>query len=582
MSVSAAGTATRDRADVRDSKRRKLYTQADLDDALRLAYNEGMGLAYASEVTGVPLRTIKYRRANPLAAACPGPKTVLSELEEMRLVEYFIKMANLGLGLTRDAANEQVLKIVDDGRKHPWTDGKIPGKDWWIGFFERHPGVSMRTAEKLVKQRAVQDNTAVYTHYYDLLDKLMTDRKFLKRNIWNADETMWKPKQPRVLAKKGTGTVNALVDDPWQHVSLLMAVNAEGGKMPPLIIMTGKTVMEKWTTCQEIPGTIYTATDSGWITRDVYTVWFTEFFVPHINATRGVRADDTREPVLYLFDGHDSHLSIEVALLAEAHGIDLLQMPPHTSHRLQVLDKTCYGPFHQHIGKALNTYRGRHPRERITRDKVAELIKPGYEKGLSSKNIVSGFEICLDRTRVLPKLSSNSVNSVLTPAVVMDPHPVQGLVAATPAPVLPTHRRATPPELLRKKSRTSLVRDIERLQRMLAEAEEGRVRAENARLQESLRLPLADIGNAAPAVHKKGRSIGALRAKDGKARLVTSAQLRRDLAEVDNARKEKAVAKTATSAAKAGKKSRKPRQTTELGPSPCSSVSVAYEVNENV
>jgi len=113
--------------------------------------------------------------------------------------------------------------------------------------------------------------------------------------------------------------------------------------MPPLVIMTGKTVMEKWTTCQEIPGTIYTATDSGWITREVYTTWFTEFFIPHINTTRGKRADGTLEPVLYIFDGHDSHLSLEVALLAEAHSIFLLQMPAHTSHRLQVLDKTCYG-----------------------------------------------------------------------------------------------------------------------------------------------------------------------------------------------------------------------------------------------
>jgi len=81
----------------------------------------------------------------------------------LRLVEFFTKMADLGLGLTRDAANEQVLKIVDDGRKHPWADGKVPGKDWWSGFFERHPEVSLRTAEKLTKQRAVQGNAAVYS-----------------------------------------------------------------------------------------------------------------------------------------------------------------------------------------------------------------------------------------------------------------------------------------------------------------------------------------------------------------------------------------------------------------------------------
>jgi len=37
-----------------DTKRRKLYSQADMDDALRLAYDEGMGLDYAAKTTCVP------------------------------------------------------------------------------------------------------------------------------------------------------------------------------------------------------------------------------------------------------------------------------------------------------------------------------------------------------------------------------------------------------------------------------------------------------------------------------------------------------------------------------------------------
>ena len=165
MSVTPAKTPLRDRADGHAVKRRKLYSQTDMDDALRLAYDEDMGLEYAAAETCVPLRTIKYRHANPLAGARSGPKTVLSDVEEARLVEYFIKMADLGVGLARDAANEQVIKIVSDDRKHPWTGGNSPGKDWWNGFFTRHPEVSVRTAEKLVKQRAIQDNAAVYTKH---------------------------------------------------------------------------------------------------------------------------------------------------------------------------------------------------------------------------------------------------------------------------------------------------------------------------------------------------------------------------------------------------------------------------------
>ena len=102
----------------------------------------------------------------------------------------------------------------------------------------------------------------------------------------------------------------------------------------------------------------------------------------------------------------------------------------------------------------------------------------------------------------------------------------------------------------------SLVRDIERLEKMLADAEDGRIRAESARLQESLRLPLANVVNTTTTAPTKRRSVGALRAKDGKARLVTSAGLQADLEEADQARKDKEAAKKANSATTAGKRGR--------------------------
>ena len=94
----------------------------------------------------------------------------------------------------------------------------------------------------------------------------------------------------------------------------------------------------------------------------------------------------------------------------------------------------------------------------------------------------------------------------------------------------------------------------------MRDIEDGRIRAESARLQESLRLPLANVVNTATTASTKRWSIGALRVKDGKARLVTSAGLLADLEEADKARRDKETAKKANSAAKAGKRGRKPKQ----------------------
>ena len=49
--------------------------------------------------------------------------------------------------------------------------------------------------------------------------------------------------------------------------------------------------------------------------------------------------------VLVILDNHESHIFLCTIDEAKANGIVLLIIPPHTSHRLQPLDKTVFGPF---------------------------------------------------------------------------------------------------------------------------------------------------------------------------------------------------------------------------------------------
>jgi hypothetical protein len=45
--------------------------------------------------------------------------------------------------------------------------------------------------------------------------------------------------------------------------------------------------------------------------------------------------------VLLLMDNHESH----VLIAARENGIILLTFPPHTSHKLQPLERCVFGPF---------------------------------------------------------------------------------------------------------------------------------------------------------------------------------------------------------------------------------------------
>jgi hypothetical protein len=51
------------------------------------------------------------------------------------------------------------------------------------------------------------------------------------------------------------------------------------------------------------------------------------------------------KPILLVYDGHDSHETIEINKLAHENNIILFSLPPHTTHKLQPLDVGVFGPF---------------------------------------------------------------------------------------------------------------------------------------------------------------------------------------------------------------------------------------------
>ena len=60
---------------------------------------------------------------------------------------------------------------------------------------------------------------------------------------------------------------------------------------------------------------------------------------------------DMNEPVLVLLDNHSSRGSIDQRLMWDQHQIAFYFLPPHTSHLIQPLDRTCNGVFKSFLHK---------------------------------------------------------------------------------------------------------------------------------------------------------------------------------------------------------------------------------------
>ena len=85
-------------------------------------------------------------------------------------------------------------------------------------------------------------------------------------------------------------------------------------------------------------GSMYSVSDSGWMVAANFKQWFAKMFIP------AVKHLTTKHPVLLVFDGHHSHISLDLINFASENNIHLLCLPPHTTHLLQPLDVSVFGP----------------------------------------------------------------------------------------------------------------------------------------------------------------------------------------------------------------------------------------------
>lgn len=69
----------------------------------------------------------------------------------------------------------------------------------------------------------------------------------------------------------------------------------------------------------------------------------------------------------------------------------MLTFPPHTSHRLQPLDRTIFGSFKLHYNRAVNDLMSSNPEKPLSIYEVAEMVGRSFPLSFTCKNIMSRF-----------------------------------------------------------------------------------------------------------------------------------------------------------------------------------------------
>ena len=120
-----------------------------------------------------------------------------------------------------------------------------------------------------------------------------------------------------------------------EWVSIVELVSALGRLIRPLIIFKGKHPQSTWFYQGKVPNQIYTTLKNGWIANHIIFGWLTNVFLPETKPP-------SNKARLLILNGHTSHHSIEFLLECKQNNVQLIFLPPYSTHVLQPLDLSCF------------------------------------------------------------------------------------------------------------------------------------------------------------------------------------------------------------------------------------------------
>ncbi|XP_071635524.1 uncharacterized protein [Temnothorax longispinosus] len=295
-----------------------------------------------------------------------------------QLCEHVIDLDNRLMPLTRSEFLRFAFDLAEKIKiPHRFNKEKrMAGKDFFCNFKKRNPDLALRTLEATSLMRAVGFNKFQVDRFYDLFLKLEGQFRFQASQIYNADETGVSTvhKNDKVLSVKGKKQVGELTSaERGRNVTVMFAMNAAGHFVPPMFIFP-RIKMDKNGRLMigAPPESIGVACKNSWMNAETFLRWL-QHFQQHVHSSAA-------RPILLILDGHSSHKELNIIEYARNNHIHMLSTPPHTTHKLQPLDRVFFKPFKQAYGSASASWMRQNPGARLTEYDIAGLVNTAFTK----------------------------------------------------------------------------------------------------------------------------------------------------------------------------------------------------------
>lgn len=364
---------------------------------------EGCSLRFVSREFNIPLTTLRRyslkinrktsdERTN--VKFCPNYEVnkIFSKEIEKDLKDYIIFASKIHHGLTKKQTKLLAYQLaLKNNLKMPpsWSTNRIAGEDWLKGFRNRWPEISIRKPEATSLARCTSFNKTTVTKFFDNVSRVYAkfQEKELNGNmIYNLDETALTTvhNPPNVLAMKGLKQVGQITSgERGVLVTACCCINAAGNTVPPFMVFP-RVNFKTHMLLGSPPGTSGSASKSGWMNSEIF-MQVLRHFTKHTKCSK-------ENPVILFMDSHESHIQIEALDYCRQNGITIVTFPPHTTNKLQPLDRSVFKSLKVNYNATCNDWMLSNPGKTISIYEVSTLFGKSYPRAISPENIINGFK----------------------------------------------------------------------------------------------------------------------------------------------------------------------------------------------
>jgi hypothetical protein len=310
-----------------------------------------------------------------------------------------------------DQQSEQLTKWINDLTKRglpPSNEmlrnfakeitGTKPGKMWPSRWLKAHSGkIVSHYTTGMDRSRKRADSAFKYALYFELLARKIEEYKIDSEHMYNMDEKGFligiTLKQKRIFSRQGYergGYKQQLQDGNREWITAIGCICADGSTLSPGLIyqaVSGK-IQDTWLQDYDPKeqNCFFASSPSGWTNDELGYAWLTTVF------DRETKAKARRKWRLLILDGHGSHITMKFINYCDENKILLATYPPHSTHTLQPLDVSLFGPLAQAYSLELEQFlHDCQGFSRLTKRDFFRMFWKSWEKTFTVKNVQSGF-----------------------------------------------------------------------------------------------------------------------------------------------------------------------------------------------